>query len=284
MDGAWEQLLRGAGGGRLAGNQDRAEMLLPGYGQHPEDAAGRRLVPVTETPWPLWIQSGCSARSPGCQGHATLFSTPWVSCSIQIQTCRLLHRPLLPQHGAAENKYISCSPSGDCSWSASKWHLAAKFPVMHSLSWCSDICASCLLVCKLILRQFRSIALSGPGPASLGNSFPLAQTVSSFQSIVAFSGSTTAMKESCLRARTFARCCIFSPNYSTKKSAFNSFTFQAGYHRGHLYSPAQEQDCKLLHWQNASDVRYIYDTDGLIASLSLNEFLYFKELRQCLEA
>lgn len=241
---------------------------------------------MTETPRPLWIQSGCSAGWPGCQGHATLFSTPWVSCtcSIQIQTVRLLHGPLLPQHGAAGNEYASCSPSGDCSWSESKSPLAAKFPVTHSLSSCSDICISCLLVCKLILRRLWSIALSGPGLASLGNSLPLPHAVSAFQSVVAFSGGTTAVKENWLTAGTFARSCIFSPNYSTKKSIFNSFTLQAGYHRDHLYSLAQEQDDRLFHWQNASAVWHIYDTDGLIARIPLNVFLYFKDLRGCLEA
>lgn len=64
--------------------------------------------------WPLWIQPGCSARSPGCQGHTVLFSTLWVCCicSIQMQTSTLLHWPLLPQHRATEDIYISCSPSG----------------------------------------------------------------------------------------------------------------------------------------------------------------------------
>lgn len=50
--------------------------------------------------WLLWIQPGCSARSPGCQGRPTLFSTLWVrcTCSIQMQTSTVLHCPLLPQH------------------------------------------------------------------------------------------------------------------------------------------------------------------------------------------
>lgn len=119
-----------------------------------------------------------------------------------------------------------------------------------------------------------------PCLASLGNSRPPPQTVPAFQSIVAFSGGTTAVKENWLTARTFARCCIFSPNYSTKKSTFNAFTFQADYCRGHLYYLAQEQNGRLFYWQNASAVWYIYGiNDGLIARLSLNVFLYFKELR-----
>lgn len=60
-----------------------------------------------------------------------------------------------------------------------------------------------------------------------------------------------------LKACTFERCCFFAPDYSNQRICIQLLLFTS---------------------------KCIYNTDGLVARLSLNLFWYSKELKGCLEA
>lgn len=157
-----------------------------------------------------------------------------------------------------------------------------QFPVMQSLTWCSDTCVSYLLDFDPILKWFWSIALSSPGLVSLGISLSSSQrhhfSPQCHSVVVPLPWRGTGAQPAPLQDAAYFPQTTPPKNLHPTRSLSKQTTAAS------ICIPWPKSKTAGYLVAGASIIWCIYDIDRLTARLSLNVFFYFKELWRCIQA